>query len=185
MDISDLFYYCETSKTGLRRMRDWCSGRQGTTVRALRGDETGSLSTSTPVYYDVYDGKRLRRAHEVIWELVHGPVPEGMVVDHKDGDGLNNKLENLRLITEQHNSHNQRMKCNNKSGVSGVHLKMDGGGGRWIAQWNTLDSKRQQKSFSVKKHGYDEAFRLACEHRAKMIEELNTQGAGYTERHGT
>lgn len=185
MNLDELFYYCETSKTGLRRMKDWCSGRQGTTVRALRGDETGSLSSGSPTYYDVYDGKRLRRAHEVIWELVYGPIPDGMVVDHKDGNGLNNNLDNLRLVSEQHNSHNQRKKCNNKSGVNGVHLKPDERGGRWIAQWNDLNSKRQQKSYSVSKYGYDEAFRLACEYRAKMIEELNRQGAGYTERHGT
>jgi hypothetical protein len=39
--------------------------------------------------------------------------------------------------------------------------------------------------FSISKLGNDEAFRQACEYRAKMIAELNEQGANYTERHGT
>ena len=34
------------------------------------------------------------------------------------------------------------------------------------------------------KHKYDEAFRLACEHREKMIMELNDRGAGYSPTHG-
>jgi hypothetical protein len=36
-----------------------------------------------------------------------------------------------------------------------------------------------------KKYGKEEAFRLAVEWRAARIKELNEQGAGYTERHGT
>lgn len=30
----------------------------------------------------------------------------------------------------------------------------------------------------------NEAFRLACDYRVRMIEELNSDGAGYTEHHG-
>jgi hypothetical protein len=40
------------------------------------------------------------------------------------------------------------------------------------------------KKFSVKKLGLLPAFKAAVECRRKMIEELNGQGAGYTENHG-
>lgn len=53
------------------------------------------------------------------------------------------------------------------------------------AIWNNLQTGKQcKKSFSVKTYGLLPAFKLACEYRDKMIAELNSQGAGYTEHHG-
>lgn len=34
-------------------------------------------------YGRFFDGRRLRRAHRVAWELANGPVPKGLVVCHK------------------------------------------------------------------------------------------------------
>ncbi len=46
------------------------------------------------------------RAHRIIWEMFNGPIPEGMLIDHIDGDTLNNRIENLRLATRQQNNAN-------------------------------------------------------------------------------
>ncbi len=35
----------------------------------------------------------------VVWEKKHGPVPQGSVVHHKDGNTLNDKLSNLQMMT--------------------------------------------------------------------------------------
>ena len=43
----------------------------------------------------------------------------------------------------------------------------------------------KSKAFSCLKYGDEEALRLALEWRDKTIKEINEQGAGYTERHGT
>lgn len=38
--------------------------------------------------------------HRAIWEHHNGPIPEGWFVHHKDGDSLNNDIQNLELVTQ-------------------------------------------------------------------------------------
>lgn len=55
------------------------------------------------------------RMHRVIMY-----APHGVLVDHRDGDGLNNTRDNLRLCNNKQNCHNQGIAINNKSGYRGV-----------------------------------------------------------------
>jgi hypothetical protein len=48
--------------------------------------------------------------------------PDGMYVDHIDGDGLNNTTENLRIVTMAQNNMNTRSNSRNATGVHGVSL---------------------------------------------------------------
>lgn len=178
IDWRKYFYYDETSRTGLRRVKDWVSGRNYNVVRARKGDECG---TPHGPHYTVYAEGKTHPAHIVVWELAYGGIPDGMVVDHIDGNGHNNKIENLRVVTHRTNMRNSKKHSRNKSGVTGVFLT----NGYWTAQWTDEAGKKRDKKFSVNFRGYSEAFRLACEHRKRMIEEVNSRGAGYTERHGT
>lgn len=59
-------------------------------------------------------------------------APPGMVVDHINGDGLDNRRANLRLATVAENSRNARRALSNTTGLKGVthHLR----DGRWQAQ---------------------------------------------------
>jgi hypothetical protein len=56
--------------------------------------------------------------------------PEGMLVDHVDGDGLNNVRSNLRVAVMAQNLHNTGRHRDNKSGFKGVHEQRPG---RWVA----------------------------------------------------
>jgi len=47
-------------------------------------------------------------AHRAAWMIVHGDIPPGMVIDHINGDGLDNRMCNLRLVTKTVNQQNRR-----------------------------------------------------------------------------
>lgn len=55
-------------------------------------------------------------------ELLH--TPPGMEVDHKNGDGLDNRKENLRLATRQQNCANRKLFKNSIHGLKGVFQKL-------------------------------------------------------------
>lgn len=56
-------------------------------------------------------------------------APEDMLVDHVNGDSLDNRRSNLRLATFKQDRANRRLFKNSKSGFKGVHFDKDLG--RW------------------------------------------------------
>ena len=60
-------------------------------------------------------------AHRYIYKMHLGEIPEGMDVDHIDGDRANNLISNLRILPRSDNAFNrQGANANSKSGVRGV-----------------------------------------------------------------
>ena len=64
------------------------------------------------------DGKKLQ-THRVIWAMHYWHWPVGQI-DHIDGNGLNNRLGNLRTVTRTEQHRNKPISKTNKSGVMGV-----------------------------------------------------------------
>lgn len=58
-------------------------------------------------------------AHRVIWVLYHGTMQPGEI-DHINGDGLDNRISNLRCVSHSENSKNTTIRHTNRSGVPGV-----------------------------------------------------------------
>ena len=58
---------------------------------------------------------KLVRLHRIIMRPA-----DGQVVDHIDGDGLNNRRSNLRFASHQQNNCNSKRRADNRSGVKGV-----------------------------------------------------------------
>jgi hypothetical protein len=59
---------------------------------------------------------------------------KGMDVDHINGNGLDNRRENLRVVTHAENMKNMRKPVTNTSGVKGVRLRPGPKGDRWSAE---------------------------------------------------
>ena len=118
--------------------------------------------------------------------MFNGPIPNGLIVDHEDGDELNNKKGNLRVIRQVFNTRNADKRMDNNSGITGVSKYGNGRGTYyWAARWTDNAGKNCTARFNIGVLGDTLAFEMACQHRTKMIDELNSQGAGYTDRHGT
>lgn len=72
------------------------------------------------------DSKRGLNTH--MHRLILGlPTGGSQIVDHKDGNGLNNQKSNLRICTPSQNMHNISRKSNNTSGFKGVTFNKEKG----------------------------------------------------------
>ena len=66
-----------------------------------------------------YNGKNYQ-AHRLAWLICHDKEPEG-VIDHVDGNKLNNAIVNLRDVSRSVNLQNQKKsKADNRIGLLGV-----------------------------------------------------------------
>ena len=73
-----------------------------------------SHAGTTSVY--AINGSRNIAMHRVVVD-----APKGMDVDHINGDGLDNRKQNLRICTRSENSRNKKVRCDSQSGFKGVY----------------------------------------------------------------
>lgn len=72
--------------------------------------------------YYVCTGQASRTKLVYLQNLILGFTPDKIhEVDHIDGESLNNRKSNLRLVTRLENIQNAKAKCTNKVGFRGIH----------------------------------------------------------------
>jgi hypothetical protein len=76
-----------------------------------------------------YAGRRERGRLVLMHRQIMNP-PKGMVVDHINGNGLDNRRCNLRICTQKQNVHNSRGRAGKKSRFLGVSPAGD----KWVAK---------------------------------------------------
>lgn len=103
----------------------------------------------------VYAGATIRNRRVSMHRLLMGE-PEGLQVDHRDGDGLNNRRSNLRVATRTQNQRNKIGKRGTSSRFKGVGWHKDAG------KWAAFIEKRHLGLFTDEEaaaRAYDEAAR--------------------------
>jgi AP2 domain len=124
------------------------------------------------------------KTFEGFWEDMEEGYNDTLTLDRINSKS-NYCKDNCQWTTPAKQTRNRGKQSNNTSGKNGVVLRTEEGKpAYWRAQWYAISGGLKFKSFSIRKYGDQEAFRLACEYRDKQIESLNDQGAGYTEGHG-
>lgn len=184
---SEFLYYDESSPTFIRHLADKHNGK---CVKRRAGDVAGTVNETG---YSRYVSSKYGNfaVHRIVWILNNGyDVPDDCLIDHVDGNVRNNSISNLKLVKEADNSRNVKIYSNNTSGKVGIYFDIKyckKGIARhyWKASWIELDGVQKTKCFSVEKLGLLEAQTKAAEFRDAQITRLKSEGADYTDRHGT
>ena len=103
------------------------------------------------------------QAHRLAWLYVHGAVDDGLVIDHINGDTLDNRISNLRQVTRAINLRNMKGRVTKGA----VWSKREQ---RWVARYY-INGKRTEVGRYRTREEAIEAYRGA------------TKDLGFTERH--
>jgi len=108
-------FLCYDASTG------WLTWRTTRGSRAIAGQRTGSVKRSRGRIscVELMLCGRFYKAHRLIVLMMTGEWPNG-VVDHINGDPLDNRYENIRVVAECENHKNTRLPRRNQSGFIGV-----------------------------------------------------------------
>lgn len=182
MQLSDFDYYClcfdYCAETG---SLIWGDRRDVSDFRTVRGYNVwksqcvGKLAGGKSSGYRVVGTSRGKAlTHRIIWLINKGRWPEG-VIDHIDGDPTNNRIENLRDVTQIQNLKNARMKSNNSSGFNGISWCK--ARDKWLASGSYKDENGKYRTVSI--GGFYE-----IEDAVKARLDWEESVGGFTDRHG-
>jgi len=107
------------------------SGKSGIGKTMLVDDEDFEMVSKYKWYFSTSKNKSFFYAktflsqngkqHNVYAHRLITGAPKGMLVDHKNHNGIDNRKENLRICTVRDNARNRFGLNTNKSGMKGVH----------------------------------------------------------------
>ena len=165
--LKEVFKIDETSKTGLRWKTRKIDKYGWNKKYANKPAGTFKLSKAGVPAWRVritYGGvSKLYYVHRIIFYIKHGFLDDNKVIDHINGNPLDNRIKNLRLVTFSQNSYNSKLSRKNKLKCKNVYLQKNGtylvrliisGKNIYIGKFKNLkDAKKAAKEARIKYHG--------------------------------
>lgn len=118
----------------------WCAHKDGNTYYAMRHSPT-------------INGKR----HTILMHVVISGTPKGMETDHINGNGLDNRRENLRVVTRRENTQNRHSPKSSKYPGVTWHKQR----GKWMAYIN-VGSKQHYLGLYENEETAGIVYAMAC-----------------------
>ena len=152
------------SQNQVRRTKDGYKNR-------FKKDDLASFFEGQQGYYyfQIPKVRSTMRRSQLVYSLKYGPIPEGMDVDHIDGNRANDDPDNLRVVTRGLNNRNRKKRVDNTSGITGICWSNYHG--HYVIR-RTVGDKRLSTS------------RNTLEEALIVLEQYKAMDQSYTERHG-
>jgi hypothetical protein len=104
-------------------------------------------------------------AHRLAWMLYYGREAPGMI-DHRNGDRQDNRIENLRIATHSQNGANARRHSRNTSGLKGASWMPKRG--KWQASITVRNKQIGLGYFDTKEEAHAAYLIAAREHQGEF-----------------
>ena len=122
-------------------------------------DKEVKLKANLPSGYCMVGCKgRMIYYHRILWIIANGNIPEGKQLDHRNGNKIDNRLENLHLVSHRENQQNQ--KKHREIGRCGYYWnKQDK---KWQAQIK-ISGKQIYLGYFTDENDAQKMYNIACE----------------------
>ncbi len=117
-------------------------------------------------YCQVNFNGRMIKYHVIIWILSTGKdIPQGMDIDHINGNEIDNRIDNLRIVTHRVNMQNRKT---HRAGrlVGATYYKRYG---NWRSQI-VIDKNNINIGYYKTEQEAHEAYKIACKYIAKYTD---------------